>query len=65
MTQLCTYIYQLFLRFYSHIGHYRVDFPVLYSSFLLVTYLIYLFLSIYVIYLLMAVLGFHCCTDFL
>ena len=38
------YIYVLFSRFYSHIGHYRVlsrEFCVVYSRFLLVIYFIY------------------------
>ena len=37
------YIYLLFFRFYSHIGHYTLlnRVPVLYSSFLLVIYFVY------------------------
>ena len=37
----CTHIYPLFFRFFPHVGHYRVMFPVLYNRYSSVTYFIY------------------------
>ena len=38
--------YPLFFRFFSRIGHYRIEFPVLYSRPLLVIYFIYIVVCI-------------------